>query len=122
MREDSEQLAFERRFFSEILTKDPENVDCLKALAHDCTLAGHYEEGLHLDLRLSTLCPEDPVVTYNLACSYSLTRQEDKALETLSRAMKQGYSDFEHMLADPDLDAVRGTKGFERLLGGGGAC
>ncbi len=122
MREDSEQLTFERKFFSEILMKDPENVDCLKALAHDCTLAGRYEEGLHLDLRLSTLCPEDPVVTYNLACSYSLTRQEDKSLETLFRAMKQGYSDFEHMIADPDLEAVRGTKGFERLLGEAESC
>ena len=37
-----------------------------------------FEDGLSVDRRLARLCPSDPLVHYNLACSFSLTEEFQK--------------------------------------------
>ena len=116
-KEDRKQLKFEVDFLEGVLERNRNHVDCLKALAHNYTRMGRYKEGLDLDLHLAELCPEDHVVHYNLACSYSCAGNLDKAVKALSRAVSLGYRDFEHMQSDPDLDAVRKTEAFKELMG-----
>ena len=57
-----------------------------------------------MDVRLSGLRPDDPVVFYNLDCSYALLNQPRAALNALSRAVELGYDDFGYLLADRDLE------------------
>ncbi len=102
-----DQLEFEISFFEPVLERNPNNIECLKALAENYTRMGRYEDGLRADLQLARLCPGDSVVQYNLACSLSLTGQVGRAIEVLTEAVSLGYTDFDHMKRDPDLSKVR---------------
>jgi hypothetical protein len=48
-------------------------------LGDDYTRRGKFKAGLDVDTRLAKLRPDDALVYYNLACSYSLTSQMDAA-------------------------------------------
>jgi len=53
---------------------------------------------------------------YNLACIYSLQNDPDRGIEELEKALQAGYSNFEDLLRDGDLDSVRKHPGFGPLL------
>lgn len=107
---------FEIAFFEGVLKNRPDYVDALIPLAEAYTRKGMYEKGLEADLRLAQLCPEDGVAHYNLACSYALTSQPEKALQTLLRAVKLGWTDFAHMAKDKDLVSLHKIPQFIKLL------
>ena len=60
-----------------------------------------------MDKRLSRLEPRNPLVFYNLACSYSLNRELDRAAAALEKALLLGYRDFNWLARDPDLRPLR---------------
>ena len=60
--------------------------------------------------------PEDSLVHYNLACSYSLLEKIDPALTSLKKAIDLGYKDFLYMHRDPDLENLRRDKRFQELF------
>ena len=86
------------------------------ALGETYTRRGWYEKGLDVDRRLSQLRPHEPVIWYNLACSLSLLKRYDESLDALRQAIGLGYDDFEYMLKDSDLGALRQLPKFRRLL------
>ncbi|GAG20277.1 unnamed protein product, partial [marine sediment metagenome] len=100
-------LDLEIAFYKGILKEDPDFVPALIPLADDYTKVGRYEEGLLLDERLSKLRPDDPLIHYNLACSYALTNQVKKGLATLKIAIELGYEDLDWMEKDADLADIR---------------
>lgn len=54
---------------------------------------------------------------YNAACSWALAGNPDAAFRNLKRiAVKGGYSDLSHMLADTDLKSLHGDKRWEDLV------
>ncbi|MBN1688353.1 MAG: hypothetical protein JW893_04570 [Candidatus Omnitrophica bacterium] len=107
---------FEIRFFEKIIKEKPDHIDALKLLAEAYTRKKHYSEGLDMDQRLSVLCPEDPVVHYNLACSLALVGKKEQAIQALKLSMKMGYVDLEHLKKDPDLDVLREDPSFHELI------
>jgi tetratricopeptide (TPR) repeat protein len=109
-------LDFEIKFYEGILKRDPNLVDVLIPLGDTYTKRGYYKKGLEVDLKLSRLSPKDPVVFYNLACSYSLLKETTPAMESLEKAFVLGYRDFKFLMSDPDLKNLRGDPGFDRLL------
>ena len=113
---EQEDLDFEITFFENILKKNPNFIEALIALGDDYTKSGRYEEGLKIDLRLAQLRADDPVVHYNLACSYSLLKMADQSLEALKKAIQLGYREFSFMQKDPDLDFIRKDPRFKKLL------
>ncbi len=59
-------------------------------------------------------------IRYNLACACSLAGKRREALRNLSRAIDEGYLRRSYdtpawMLQDPDLENIRGEKGYEPL-------
>ena len=66
--------------------------------------------------RLAALRKDDPIVQYNLACSYSLVGQPDKAISALENAIELGYLDVEHINEDSDLDNIRSDPRFLNVL------
>jgi len=114
--EHNQDLAFEIGFYEGILAEDPDFVDALVPLAEAYTKAGLSEKGLEADLRLARLCPDDPTVHYNLACSYALTGRRDEALATLERAIELGYRDAGFMLKDSDLVSLHEDERFAELI------
>ena len=102
-------------FLEGVVRRDPEYVDALQLLGDDYTRRGKFQAGLDVDTRLAQLRPDDPLVYYNLACSYSLTSQIDAAVAALDRALNLGYRDFQWLSRDPDLRALRKHPLFENI-------
>jgi tetratricopeptide (TPR) repeat protein len=54
-------------------------------------------------------------VFYNLACSYSLTGQFERAIAALEKAIALGYHDFAWLAKDPDLKKLRAQPAYKTL-------
>ncbi|MCK5179515.1 MAG: hypothetical protein KAR32_08285 [Candidatus Omnitrophica bacterium] len=111
-----EDIAFEIAFYNGLIQKNPNFVEALAALGDLYTRAGLHKEGLAVDEKLIQLKPDDPVVLYNLACSYSLLKDIDKAFRAFKKAINCGYFDFEHLEQDDDLSNLRKDRRFKRYL------
>ena len=60
--------------------------------------------------------PECTAAYYDLACYYSLLSKREQALSAIEMALCKGYTDFDWLLQDPDLDALRRNPEFDLLL------
>ncbi len=94
-------------FLEGIVRRDPQFVEALEILGDHYTQRGRYEHSLKVDQQLSRLEPKNPLVFYNLACSYSLNKELDLAAEALETALSLGYRDFKWLAKDPDLRLLR---------------
>jgi len=94
---------FEIAFYENILKRSPGFVEALVALGDLYTKQGFYQKGLEVDERLARLRRDDPLVHYNLACSYSLMNDVSKARAAMVRAFALGYDDLSYLEKDPDL-------------------
>ncbi|MDB6129690.1 MAG: hypothetical protein JWM04_797 [Verrucomicrobiales bacterium] len=106
-RAEQRDLDLEISFLEGIVRRDPCYVEALQILGDDYTRRGKITEGLRIDLKLADLRPEDPLVHYNLACSYSLLDEPELGLLSLQTSLKNGYTDFKWLTRDPDLRNVR---------------
>lgn len=102
-------------FMEGIVRRDPNYVDALQLLGDDYTQRGRFPEGLQVDERLASLEPQNSLVFYNLACSYSLTGQFDRAVAALEKALSLGYRDFAWLAKDPDLKKLRAQPAYVAL-------
>lgn len=59
---------------------------------------------------------DEPAIMYNVACTYSLLGELDKALDLLDRAIQQGYGHQAWLSHDPDLAPLREHPRFQKLL------
>ena len=94
-------------FLEGLIHRDPRYVEALQILGDHYTQRGRFLEGLKVDQQLSQLDPENPLVFYNLACSYSLNAELDQAALALDKALALGYRDFKWLAKDPDLRQLR---------------
>ena len=106
-RSETRDLDIKIDFIEGIVRRDPNYVEALQLLGDHYTQRGKFEEGLKIDETLSRLEPANPLVFYNLACSYSLTGELELAAASLKQAILLGYRDFNWLRKDPDLRALR---------------
>jgi tetratricopeptide (TPR) repeat protein len=102
-------------FMEGLVRRDPDYVDALQLLGDHYTQRGRFSEGLKVDERLARLDPENALVFYNLACSYSLTDQFDRAALALEKALSLGYRDFVWLAKDPDLKKFRQQPAYDQI-------
>ena len=102
-------------FIEGLIRRDPNYVDALQILGDHYTQRGRITEGLKVDERLARLEPQNPMVFYNLACSYSLADEFDRAAAALDKAVTLGYRDFAWLVKDPDLKKLRAHTAFDDL-------
>ncbi len=114
-RQELRDLDFEIQFMEGVIRRYPGYIDALQILGDDYTRRGRYDEGLRIDEKLSRIKPDDSLIHYNLACSYSLTHQCDLAAEALELALNLGYRDFKWMMQDPDLKNLREHSDYKRI-------
>jgi tetratricopeptide (TPR) repeat protein len=108
--------AFEVGIARALLRLDPKRIDAMMMLGHALTRSGQHKQALAVDQKLAALCPDDPNVHYNLACSLSNLDRVDESLAALEKSLELGYRDFSFMLSDPDLENTRKDPRFKRLL------
>ena len=66
------------------------------------------ERGLKID-------PDDPMLLYNVACTYAQLSKPDDALDCLERAVDKGFGHKEWIEHDPDLTSIRDTPRFKAI-------
>src|SRR5205814_7344675 len=80
------ETEFEILFCESILRNDASHYEAMVALGDAYTRIGEFQKGLEVDLRLNKIKPKDEMIRYNLACSFALTGQIDKALNSLAES------------------------------------
>lgn len=114
-REKTRALDIQIQFMEGVVRRDPRYVEALQLLGDNYTKRGRYTEGLDVDERLAELEPENPLVFYNLACSYSLTDQCERAADAIERALGLGYRDFNWLTKDSDLKKLRAHPRYKAI-------
>ncbi|MBF0385553.1 MAG: hypothetical protein HQL27_06740 [Candidatus Omnitrophica bacterium] len=111
-----EDIEFEIGFYENIVKNSPDFVEALTALGDLYTRKGLYLKGLRIDQKLASLRPEDPVILYNLACSYSLLKDLNKAFLVMKQAIALGYDDLDYLEQDRDLENLRQSEKFAKYI------
>jgi len=75
-----------------------------------------YRKAAELLKKIIEAEPRDHIAWYNLACAYSLMRKKKDAIKALCLAVKAGFTDFMHISHDPDLNNIRNTPEYKRLM------
>lgn len=88
----------------------------MHALGHLYTEIGRFEDGLRIDLELTSRRPDDPENWYNLACSYALVSRTEDAFQALDRAVGLGYDDADWLLRDADLKQLHSDPRFHAIV------
>jgi len=114
-RVDQRDLDTKIGFIEGLVRRDPNYVEALQMLGDHYTQRGRISEGLKVDERLARLEPSNPMVFYNLACSYSLSGEMDHAVDALEKALQLGFRDFDWLARDPDLKKLRSHVAFDDL-------
>lgn len=106
-RAEARDLDVKISFLEGVVRRDPQYVEALQILGDQYTQRGLFTRSLQVDQQLSRLEPANPLVFYNLACSYSLNGDYDLAVGSLDKALNLGYRDFSWLSRDPDLRPLR---------------
>ncbi len=84
--------------------------------AGEALRAKRYDEAETVYLQILKLVPDGVNSLYNMACVQALKGNEDSALDYLEQAFKAGYSNFNHMQRDKDLESLRELPRYKGLL------
>ncbi len=114
-REQARVLDIQIQFMEGLVRRDPRYVEALALLGDNYTKRGRFAEGLGVDQRLAELEPDNPLVFYNLSCSYALLEQCDAAADALENALRLGYRDFKWLAKDPDLEKLRAHSRYKQI-------
>lgn len=106
-RREVRELDVKISFLEGVVRRDPRFVEALQILGDHYTQRGNFDRSLTVDQKLSRLEPRNPLVFYNLACSYSLNGEVNRAATALKKALALGYRDFKWLAKDPDLRQLR---------------
>jgi tetratricopeptide (TPR) repeat protein len=114
-RKEQRDLDIEIGFMEGVVRRDAKSFEAWQALSEDYARRGRLEDRLKADEQLARIEPNDPSVLYNLACSYSLAKQAEPAVNALSRAVAKGFKEFKWLLKDPELGHVRKNPLFKKV-------
>jgi len=111
-----EDPAFDIAFYESVLRREPGYEDVIELLGGLYTKTGRIADGLKMDRKLVKLQPDNATARYNLACSLALSKRKTDALRALAEAVKLGYTDYDWMSQDPDLESLKNVREFKAML------
>ena len=111
-----EDPSFDIAFYESVLRREPGYEDVIELLGGLYTKTGRIADGLKMDRKLVRLQPENATARYNLACSLALCKRKADALRALLEAINLGYTDYDWMSQDPDLESLKNVREFKALL------
>ena len=111
-----EDPAFDITFYESVLRREPAYTEVIELLGGLYTKTGRIADGLKMDRKLVKLQPANSTAHYNLACSLALLKRKTDALRALEEAINRGYTDYDWMSQDADLESLQTSAGFKDLL------
>ena len=94
----------------------PDDVRARILLSVGYAHVGRREDAIAHLQKAVRLRPEDGNTLYNAACVYGVLGMKAEALETLRKAIKSGYANFDWVRRDPDLACLKDDPEFLRLI------
>jgi TolB-like protein/Flp pilus assembly protein TadD len=79
---------------------------------------GQKERALRWVQRAEAIDPDDPYLTYSVACFHSRIGGTDEAIRYLKKALEVGFAHKEWIEHDSDFDSIRGDPRFKALFDG----
>ncbi|MGH9580717.1 MAG: TPR end-of-group domain-containing protein, partial [Terriglobales bacterium] len=95
----------------------PEDIRARMLLANIYASLGKTEGSIR-ELQVAVIMrPKDSNILYNAACTFGILQKKDEALDMLKRAKENGYSNFDWVAQDPDLNCLHDHPEFQSLVG-----
>jgi len=108
----------------------PDSTEVTSMMALVMIRQGKVDEGLKVTEQLLSRAPEDDFALYNGACSYAraaeragVTEQDkgryaERAVELLKKTNETGFTDFQHLSDDVDLEVLHKHPQWDSLIEG----
>ena len=100
----------------EISTVKPEHRAIVNRLIVALAEANELGQAAILAEKMASAIPKDKLIYYNLACLYARLNDPEKALINLKKAVVLGYDRREFIKTDPDLENIRDTEYYKKLI------
>jgi beta-lactamase regulating signal transducer with metallopeptidase domain len=101
----------------QLATFKPRDADLWFRIGYSNRALANYDRSIEAYERAIELGHRQSTAMYNLACAYSMKKENDKAIEWLDRALRSGFQFRDLLKTDRDLNNVRNDPRFESLLG-----
>lgn len=98
------------------LMLNPDDSRALYMGANGLVALGEYLRGLEWANQALAIDPDEPMVLYNIACIHALAKKYDDALDLLERAVKNGLNQRGWLEHDSNLDPLRSSPRFKKLI------
>jgi len=95
---------------------EPRNADVLKSLGMLYAETGDDTSAADVFTMLVRLRPDSPDVHYNIACLHARTGRVNEAEEWLRKAVDKGFSNWNLLKNDRDLENIRNTTFYRELM------
>ena len=102
--------------YSRAIGLKPDHTMAISNRGYVSARLGEYDKAMDDFLSAVSLQPDNPMIYYNLACVYSLNEDTERAIKYLDKALFSGFRNTQWIKDDTDLQAVRETEAFQRLL------
>jgi tetratricopeptide (TPR) repeat protein len=102
--------------YQKALHIQPGHTDAINNLATVYLMKGNHDKALPLYMKMIDLEPDNFVAYYNLACMYAIQNKVDESINWLKQSVKNGFSDWDVLKNDKDLDNIKDTSYFKSLL------
>ncbi len=102
--------------YEQALSTGAGSVSLLNRLAQAHAAQGYYARATGYLEKVRDLQPDNAEAHYNIACVLARQGKVNEALDSLELALKKGFSDRSLLITDPDLEPVRESGRFRRLV------
>ncbi|MDY6822803.1 MAG: tetratricopeptide repeat protein [Thermodesulfobacteriota bacterium] len=103
--------------FQEILQMAPGHLKATTRLALVYTTRKEYDKAIGLFTELLERRPAySATIAYNLACIYAIKNDKNNAIAWLKKSIKNGFSRFDLLFSDKDLENISDTPYYKTLL------
>jgi serine/threonine protein kinase/Flp pilus assembly protein TadD len=117
-RPEESQVQFRRqtRLVDEHLELNPDDPRaCILAAGAHARL-GDADRAVFFAGRAMAADPDDPMLLYNVACTYASLNRIDDALDALEQSVDRGFGDKGWMETDSDLDSLHASQRYNALV------
>lgn len=102
--------------FQQALSIDPGHLEAADKLAGVYKASGQYDQAIALYQQLLQERPDCSIsITYNLACLHALKNDPAAAVVWLGKSVAAGFTQYELLKVDKELDNIRHTRAFQAL-------
>jgi tetratricopeptide (TPR) repeat protein len=98
------------------LMLNPDDSRALYMGANGLVALGKYTQGLEWAKQALAIDPDEPMLLYNVACVQALAKKYEDALSSLEKAVKSGLNQKGWLEHDSNLDPLRSSPRYKKLI------